>query len=204
MGKISFDPIVNNMSRKIGNFVYSSWKGVNVIKRYNKHSASQSQKQIEVRNAFTEASLLWKALPQKIKDSWDKSVYGIAMTGRNMFIKKNCIPIRNGNSGQISFNNGTPLPSSIKAEAVEAGTIKITYTEKTAPFLNAVLIKINAETKKLEAPVYLYDLATSETQSEIKDLESSAEYYLYIIAAETTFDKCEKLSDSAGYKIKVN
>ncbi|HOR45877.1 MAG TPA: hypothetical protein PK624_13875 [Spirochaetota bacterium] len=204
MGKIHFDPIVNNMSRKLGNFVYSSWKGINVVKRYSKHSASNSQKQIEVRNAFTEASALWKALPQKIKSSWIKSVYGIAMTERNMFIKKNCIPIRNGNPGQISFANGAVLPQSINAASADAGTIKITYSETAAPHLNAVLIKINQETNKLDSPQFIYDLSANSTEAEIKNLESNQTYYLYIIAAETTFDKCEQISESAGYKIKVS
>ncbi|HOH36525.1 MAG TPA: fibronectin type III domain-containing protein [Spirochaetota bacterium] len=204
MGKINFDPIVNNMSRKLGNFVYSSWKGINVVKPYNKHSVSQSQKQIEVRNAFAEASALWKALPQKIKDSWVKSVYGIAMTERNMFMKMNCIPIRNGNPGQISFANGAVLPQSINATSVDAGSIKITYSETAAPHLNAVMIKINQETGTLDSPQFIYDLSASDTEAEIKNLESNATYYLYVIAAETTFDKCERLSESAGYKIKVS
>ena len=203
MAKVQFDPIIQNMSRRAGNFVYSSWKGINVIKRYKKPVDIKSPKQLEVRNAFADAGRIWKSLPQKIKDSWNKSVIGLAMTPRNMFIKKNCAAIRNGNPGQISFKNGTDLPCLINAEAGEAGTIKITYKEKTAPFLNAVLIKINAETNKLEAPQFIYDFATSETQAEINELESSTEYYLYIIAAETSFDKCGQLSESAGYKIKV-
>ena len=121
-----------------------------------------------------------------------------------MFMKMNCIPIRNGNPGQISFANGAVLPQSINATSVDAGSIKITYSETAAPHLNAVMIKINQETGTLDSPQFIYDLSASDTEAEIKNLESNATYYLYVIAAETTFDKCERLSESAGYKIKVS
>ena len=42
MANIEFDPIVNRMSKRVGNFVYSNWKGRNVIRKYTEKRKTES------------------------------------------------------------------------------------------------------------------------------------------------------------------
>jgi len=64
MGNIQFDPIVSGVSKRVGNFVYSNWKGINVMRRYNPKRPSATESQIKVREAFRIVVAVWKALPE--------------------------------------------------------------------------------------------------------------------------------------------
>ena len=204
MGRVNFDPIVQNFSKRVGNFVYTSWKGLGVIRRYSKPSASQSPKQIEVRVAFSDASNLWNSLPQKIKDSWKKSVSGMAMTERNMFIKKNCSALRQKKTGIVSLADGAELPVSISAQSGDAGTIQISYSSADPAHLCAVLVKINPQTSQFDTPRFISNLNAQNNSALITGLESGIAYHLYIIACDAEFENSTRVSASAGFEITVS
>ena len=106
MGAVEFDPIVSGIRKKVGNFVYSSWKGKNVIRKYNPKRPSSTASQLEVQAAFRVVVTIWKSLPVIMKASWEGSVAGKALTAFNLFMSRNALKQKSGLVGQLTCSSG--------------------------------------------------------------------------------------------------
>jgi len=52
MGEINYDPAIDRIKNRVGNFVYTTWKGKNIIKKYNGDSRKPSELQVEIQRAW--------------------------------------------------------------------------------------------------------------------------------------------------------
>ena len=74
MANIEFDPIINLMRKRVGNFVYSQWKKPNIIRRYNpKKQSEASEAQLKVRGSGSADSSLGSGTPITFPAFEDKS-----------------------------------------------------------------------------------------------------------------------------------
>lgn len=202
MGAIEYDPIVNRISSRLGNFVYSSWKGKNVIKRYSKRSGAFTENQLRVQKTFKETAFIWKSLPVKMKASWKASINGIAMTEMNMFLSKNTKLIAEGKPCLITRGTGVDRLSGLHVTSDTTGSVNISYnTLSASPVISVVLQKITEE--ECSPLIIENDISATESSAVVSGLESGAEYYLYVVVTDKPFAEAAKMSESDGFRIKI-
>jgi hypothetical protein len=202
MGAIEFDPIVNRVSKKVGNFVYSSWKGKTVIKPYTKPKGESTESQLKIQKAFKAAAFIWKSLPAKMRESWKASITNLAMTEMNMFLSKNITPIADGKPCLLTRKTGMESLMNIAANSSTAGSVTLTYTAQSEkPLLSAVLQKISEEEN---SPLIVrLDITTDLSSAVIDGLESGKDYFVYLISTDKPFAEATMMSESSGFKVTV-
>jgi hypothetical protein len=202
MGKIHYDPLVKRISSKLGNFVYTSWKGKNVIRTYTKPKSGYTAKQLAVQKTFKEVTFIWKSLPDGMKQSWSQLVKGEQMIEMNAFMQVNSSLITEGKPCVITQSTGVNRIEKLSAASTIAGSIAITYpAQTTVPVMSAVLQKITGNACE---PVTLkLDVPATATGASIDGLESGAEYFVYIVVTDKAFNEATKLSESDGFRIRV-
>ena len=85
------DPIIEDVRCKLGDIVFSKWKGTNYLRPYVKPTNPKTEKQMEVRNAFIRLVDNWKQVNGVLHKSWNNFAKGSNMTGYNAFIGANSI-----------------------------------------------------------------------------------------------------------------
>jgi hypothetical protein len=202
MGKIQYDPLVQNISSKLGNFVYTGWKGKNVIRTYTKPKAEYTDKQRAIHKTFKEATFFWKSLPDKMKQSWNAVVLGEQMSAMNMFMKKNATLVAESKPCVITQYMGMSRITGLSAASTAAGSIAVMYPAlSAAPFMSAVLQKITES--GCEPVTVKADIAATATGATIDGLESGAEYFVYFVVTDKNFNESTKISESDGFRIKI-
>jgi len=85
----------NRYSGAMGkDFVASSWKGHDYLKEYTAPSNPKSDLQTEHRAIFAQASAVWKTLPARSQEFYNKIADG--MSGMNLFVGRYIQSTRNG------------------------------------------------------------------------------------------------------------
>jgi hypothetical protein len=96
MASVIYDPLVHSISRRLGNFVYTTWKGKNVIRSYPQRKRTFNDKQRAAQDVFRKVSVMWKELPKQLKDIWRELAKDQPMTGMNMFMRTNMALVKEG------------------------------------------------------------------------------------------------------------
>ena len=97
----------NRYSGAMGkDFVASSWKGHDYLKEYTAPSNPKSDLQTEHRAIFSQASAVWKTLPARSQEFYNKIADG--MSGMNLFVGRYIQSTRNGQAPE------TPIAMSWK------------------------------------------------------------------------------------------
>jgi hypothetical protein len=203
MGNIQFDPIVSGVSKRVGNFVYSNWKGINVMRRYNPKRPSATESQIKVREAFRIVVAVWKALPEIMQKSWDASVVGKPMSAYNLFVSKNALTQKNGGIGQLTCVSGIKKLSGYAVEQGSAGTLSVKFDQQTQGVnLTAVIQKIDGGVGTTDLEIRS-DLNVSAQPVVIDKLESGKDYFVYLMNTDKPFTEATQISESTGFRVTV-
>jgi hypothetical protein len=202
MGAIEFDPIVSGIRKRLGNFVYTSWKGKSVIRKYNPRRPSATEPQLEVQAAFRVVAAIWKALPEIMQKSWDASVAGKAMTPFNKFMSKNALKQKEGDVGQLTCGSGIAKLSGYMVEPGKAGEISVKFDPVTEPVHLTVVLQKIVNGKGVPVVEFRRDLSAAEPVI-LDGLESGKEYFVYCMTTDKPFAEATAISESSGFKVTV-
>jgi len=203
MGNVQFDPIITGISKRIGNFVYCTWKGKNVIRKYNPKRPSATEPQLEVQAAFRVAVSIWKSLPEIMKESWERSVVGKALTAYNLFMSKNVMKQKEGMVGQLTCSLGIAKLSGFTVEPGNAGTIAVKFEPGKDPVHLTVALQKIVDGLGIPELELRHDLPVETQPVILEGLESSKEYFVYCMTTDKPFAEAAMISESSGFKVTV-
>jgi hypothetical protein len=93
MAKVQFSAIVNHVSGRLGDWVYSFQKGTAYIRAYSANPGyPNSQRQQQIKSIFSGLSSAWSSLSLTQKKLWNDfaNSYGATLKGQTAFQRLNC------------------------------------------------------------------------------------------------------------------
>ncbi len=204
MGEINYDPVVDRIRNRVGNFVYTTWKGKNIIKKYNGDSRKPSELQVEIQRAFSVTVSVWKQLHPKMKSSWKTASAGKNATEYNMFIGTNVKNQRNGVPYKITCNNGLEGVSNCTVQSSGAGEISISFDSPGAEvYLTVALHRL--ENGRGGAVLDIRKNLPFQIQPvTIGGLESGTDYFVYCVFTDRPIDEAIRMTESIGNRVTVH
>lgn len=88
MALVTFSPLVNNIRGRVGDIVYSVWRGIPYIRRHVPHNTSNTPAQASQRQSFAQAVHAWQTLDSKQQRCWSQAAMHLNMSGYNLFISR--------------------------------------------------------------------------------------------------------------------
>ena len=196
MAKVILDTMLESVSSRLGNVVYSEWKGIKYAKKYKKPKDAGTVAQVEVRTTFSKAVVYWKPLPDAVKKGWEFHVKGKPMTGYNLFFKTNFTGIKNGETLKLAKGTGVTAPSNMVSEINSAGDISVSFDmSDDAAFVSLFVYKKGETDMSLTVKT---DVDTSSMPVVLSGFDPASEYGVYAIASNAPMDSAGYISDSAG------
>lgn len=208
MAKVKFNTLVKDVRNRMGDVVFSKWKETSYVKEYTKQAGPLSEKQAEVRAAFTSTVEIWKKIGGIMHRSWEHLVAKENLTGFNAFIGRNSNLIRSGKPLDLFTRFGeTEIEalSFIAQSGTSAGSVVCTFTlpASQAP-LNIIFFSQKIENGKGTTQINVHELSASDSSPyTITGLESGADYFIYGVAADAQYASAKSVSASASASVKA-
>lgn len=134
--KVTYAPLVSGASGRFAGLVASSWKGVDLVRRFRAPSNPNTTAQVNVRRAFLNLNRAYATMSAEIRAAWQAFAVGRPLIGRNHWIGLNVAVI----AGDANLDDlvGTPGDASTlgpDAMVVTPGanTLTVDITEPTVP-----------------------------------------------------------------------
>jgi len=203
MAKVTLPSYFKDGSGRMEDAVMFQWKGQTYIKHYRKREKA-TEKQQEVRDAFSTLAKDWKCLSGVARNSWNIYVEGERLMGVNAFIGENSVRRRSGMPITISKGLGeTPLENFTVEAGSNRGEINCTFDSPEDG--NHVTIFVSKKTDQGEhSEMTRHDLGENPSSpSPIAGLENGADYHVYAIVTNAAYDEAETVSESVSGEITV-
>ncbi|KKM19932.1 hypothetical protein LCGC14_1650590 [marine sediment metagenome] len=84
--KITYGPLVQSASGRFGGVVASSWKGIDLVRRFRSPANPDTTAQRNVRDAFTNLNRCYVRMTANIRAAWVANATGKAFLARNHWI----------------------------------------------------------------------------------------------------------------------
>lgn len=127
--KLKYNPIVHDISGKIGGGIYARWKGIPYVRSHTLQRNPATPAQKIVRDKYSLCAYFYKMLSTSTKRFWDAYRPGLAMSGYNHWFTQNRSP-----SDPYHLNLTAPhnpdIPPIIQLSAVKGpaeGWIELTW-----------------------------------------------------------------------------
>jgi len=196
MAKVTLDTMLEGVNCRLGNVVYSEWKGIRYARKYKKAKDANSDAQVEVRTTFALTSALWKPVPEAVKRGWEFHVKGKPLTGYNLFFKANFASMKAGETLQISRSTGITAPWNMNASISTAGDISVNF-EKGEDAVNVSLfVQKKGETDIRKILITAIDVPAAVMPVVLNGFDPAGEYNVYAIATDAPMKDAKKISDS--------
>lgn len=196
MAKIKLDTMLDEVNCRLGNVVYSEWKGVKYVRKYTKAKYANSEAQVEVRTAFAETVALWKPLPAAVKNAWDFHAKGKPLTGYNLFFKSNFSSIKKGETLTISRGTGITAPWNMSASINASGDISVSFETGADAAQVSLFIQKTGETDLHKLLVSKIDAAGGAMPVVLNGFDPAGEYNVYAVASDAPMMEAKNISDS--------
>ena len=203
MGKIIFDSIVDSINSKVGNFVYSEWKGRPVMRKHSRKKRNMTPLQMEVCNAFGVVAATWKSLPDVVKDTWKPRAVGIAKTEYNIFIGENSNRQRTGRPYVLTGSPGVQSVNDITVSSPAAGTLSIGFTPPAGPFNLTIILQAIEEASATGVLRVFRDAFTGAVPVAIAGLESGTECFVYCISSAGPLEEALAITGYPGFRVTI-
>lgn len=203
MATIKLNPIITDIRNRMGNNVFSKWKGINYVRGYAAPTNRKTPEQAEVRGAFKGLVAAWKALGEGAKRSWAAFAAGRNMTGYNAFIGVNFENMMNDLALIISHPmEEEPLTGFAASEGAAPGEVACTFAAPLAEGKELTLFsrKRNAG---FGAAMARHELGAAASPAVITGLEAGAEYRLYAVVSDGPYGAATKVSESVWAEAKA-
>lgn len=135
--KVTFGPIVTEVSGRFAGMVFSRWQGVSTIRRFTPPSNPNTADQQAIRNLFFNANRTYQQLAGDIREWWSDWATGIPGIGRNGLIQ--------------SFGRNLYEPATF-AGAATLGPSSVNFCRSAIPAVAGAANQITFATVTPEAP----------------------------------------------------
>lgn len=201
MAKIKLPSYIKEGHGRMDDAVIVTRNGVPYMMPYRKRS-SRTERQEEIRRAFSTVVEDWKYVGGIISDSWVNYTKGTKASGYNAFVGANVTRRRAGDPLELSKDMGcdmlinfTAAPGSLAGEIIceflsaENGRhITFFVRREMEPGVKSCISRHDADA----------DAASPFT---ISGLESGAKYYVYAVVTDAQYDKALMVSSSVAASV---
>lgn len=187
MAKISLSPLVVDIRNKIGDTVFSKWKGVNYARSRVTPSNPNTVNQQAVRDALRQLVKLWQNLGGVVTLCWADFASGRSLSGFNAFVGDNADAQRAGTDITLTKAFGeTALLTFGAATGAGGSEIDVTYTASPVPAGKKYIIVAREVAAGVETGVpEIYTLAAATASPQTLTMGKAAtDYNLYAFAAD--------------------
>lgn len=201
MAKVKLDTMLGGVNSRLGNVVYSEWKGVKYVRKWVKAKDANSEAQSEVRSNFSRIISVWKTLPAPVRLSWDFHVRGKALTGYNLFFKSNFGVLKRGELLELSRGNGLAAPEDLTASISDSGVISVSFRKIGETEMVSIFVQNKSEENYRKLITARLDIDTSVMPVVLEGFDPGADYNVYAVASSSAMDGAEAVSDSTGCSV---
>jgi hypothetical protein len=201
MATVSFMTLVTDVRKRMGNVVFSKWKDTNYVREYVRHNPSATEKQLEVRKAFSLLVSLWRSMEGTIMQaSWDNHSRALNMTGFNAFLGQNSNSLRKGEPLGLFREFGENAPASFTAAAGSSGNIVCTFAMPAGPAGKHVIFFAQKIVDGEGGPeITMYEAgANTASPFTISGLEPGATYFVYAVVTDNAYANAITVSASVS------
>jgi len=201
MAKVTFDTMLDEVNCRMGNVVYSEWKGIKYARKYKKPKNANTEQQKLIREAFSRTSNIWKPLPDSMKDLWEKQAKGKPLTGFNLFFIANFEKARDNRVLDLLTGTGIDALKNLTGSISVNGTISVSFDPAPAGQNAAVFIQKVGETDKKLMLIKESDVAGASMPLTFAGFDSASSYFVYAVYTDAGINVSTKVSDSAGCEV---
>ena len=204
MAKVRLSTLVADVRNRLGNVVFSKWKETNYVREYTTYSRGNSEKQIEVRNAFALLVSVWRNMGNAMHASWNSYAKDMNMTGFNAFIKANSARVLNGEALELFKKSDVEKLLTISADGnASSGEIvcSLSIPENTGAeyvvFFVQRILDGNAtdDIRTFEAGI------NPASPFTITGIVPGAEYFVYAVLADGDYASAKAVSASVSMRV---
>lgn len=199
MAKIKFPSYIKEGHGRMDDAVIVTMPNGEAYMRTYRKVISKTEKQVEVRKAFSSLVKDWKHLTGIISDSWDLLTKGTNANGYNAFMGANVSHRRAGRPIELCRGMGEELLINFTARAGStSGDIVCSFL--TPEQCRHVTIFTRKEVEPGE-PSPISKHVAGETPSSpftISGLESGAQYYIYAVVTDAEYSSAKTVSQSVA------
>ena len=200
MSKVTLSPIITDLRNRMGNVVFSKWKETNYVKQYSSHSRGNSERQLEIREAFAVVVAIWKNAGTTLHATWDAYAENLNMSGYNAFIKANISRVLEGAQMELFKSTGEDEPASLNAgTGAASGEIVCEFTlPGSGEQRHVIFFAQRIENNRAAGSISLYQAGPAPSSPfTITGLEAGAEYFVYAIVTNADYANAESVSVAA-------
>ncbi|HOP31554.1 MAG TPA: DUF6266 family protein [Spirochaetota bacterium] len=201
MAKIKLDTMLAEVNSRVGNVVYSEWKGIKYIRRYVKADDANTETQVEIRSTFSKTVALWRLIPDSLKTGWDIQTKNKPLTGYNLFFKRNFDAVREGQMLELSRGGGLTEPWNLSAAINSSGEISVSFELDQSAGNASVFIQRVAETDRKRLIISKLDVTGSGMPVVFSGFNPAEKYFVYVVATETGMNNSLLFSDSVACEV---
>ena len=201
MARIKLDTMLDEVNDRLGNVIYSEWKGVKYVRKWVKPKDANSEAQAEIRRAFAQTLNVWKLLPEGMKRGWNFHSKDRPLTGYNLFFKANFYAIRNSTLLELSRGTGVTAPWNLAAAINAAGEISVSFEKGADAAQVSLFVQDETETDPKRLIHSSIDVATGSVPVVLSGFDPQRSYNVYAVASSGALNESAAISDSACCKV---
>jgi len=199
MPKVTFNPIISDMRNRMGNMVFSKWKGVNYVRVYTGTPDAKTEAQQKTRNAFSGLVNIWKNLDSVIRESWNHHARGKNLTGYNAFIGENFKHMKADLEILISKEMGEEkLKGFTAVPGQNTGEIDCAYASALPEGKRVTVFTMEARAGVTGVPVTRHEVETLNTAFTLSGLEAEKKYHVHAVVTDGPIDGTATVSEAAS------
>lgn len=192
MARITYSPLIADARGKIGDVVFSAWKGVGYVRQRVTPSNPNTSAQQAVRAALAAVVAGWQDMEAAFQTAFGAGASSLGISGYNDWCKRNATPVHDesglyGPRRDPDYASGDfVIPTGAAAAAGSAsGEIDVTWTDPGGGADDSVAVLVwDVDQSLLVEQVQDAALVSAETYT-VTGLQADTDHLVALIAEET-------------------
>ncbi|MBA7698667.1 hypothetical protein ES703_107347 [subsurface metagenome] len=192
MARVTYSPLIVEMSGKCADAVFSRWKGIDYVRSRVTPANPRSDLQTAQRDALKHTLTMWQSIKSWAKAPWDFHATGYALSGYNRYMDANILLVKARTAGVLTPYNAKYIKiSAMAVVAGGAGEFTCTWTNVAGvPGTDFVTTHYRKTQTDAEEYAWTWDADTDpslETRT-ITGLDTGEEYEVALYASDASPD----------------